>query len=91
MKSGVSFFRRQLGKGKSRHSGRGTYDFSVEGMTNEQVIELVKAKLPSWQKKGLVKRVSTEDYFLVELADDVGFERNYKTLVISKHFMCISM
>ena len=86
MKSGVSFFRKHLGKGKSEHSGRGFYVFRFQdnSVTTKQIISMLKEKLPGWKEKGLVKNVEEDDnHFVVELSDE-HFNQYYKTFRVSK-------
>ena len=55
-KSLATFVRRGLGiKGNSEHNGRGAFWMtSHDDVAYEDVVKILEAKLPAWEKKGLV-------------------------------------
>ena len=83
-KSAVSWMRKELGvKGKSIHSGRGSYECNVD-IAEGEVLERVKDKLLKWEQNGIVEEVKeNEEYLSVKLSKNF-VDDYYRTFTFPK-------
>jgi hypothetical protein len=84
LQSAVSWMRKQLGvKGKSVHSGRGSYECSVD-IGEDKVLERVKNKIAKWEENGMIEEVKEyEEYLSVKLSKNF-VDNSYRTFAFPK-------
>ena len=83
-KSAVSWMRKELGvKGKSIHSGRGSYECNVD-IEEDKVLERVKNKIAKWEENGMIEEVKEcEEYLSVKLSKNF-VDDSYRTFTFPK-------
>ena len=76
-KSAISWVRSQLGaKGKSNHSGRGSYFCDANNFTPKELWKKVNECLESWKKEDLLESVEENDGCLYVKFKNVFKEKN---------------
>ena len=81
----VSWIRNQLKvKGKSLHSGRGSYACLCNDLTRIELVERVKAKLEEWLSKNMIEKVEEDEDSISIWFKDLFKDEYYKTFVFHK-------
>jgi len=85
MKSTVSFVRKQLGKGKTNHNGRGMYEMRfTDSLPRDQMESHIRKSVAKWQEQGLLELLSEDECFIRATFDRSQFDHWYRAFCYSK-------
>lgn len=80
----VTFIRKQLKvKGKSQHTGRGSYECTAD-VTWDELMKRLSEKFPEWQQDGLIEKTETVGDWYSVIFNKPQFDKNYRCLSLNK-------